>query len=187
MTKQIKKLVATVAIALSLCLLGCSSGNETASSVPSEATKNGIQEEIENTQVHDYTMDLIAGYDRPDSLTEYQILQLKYPQSQRVFYTFSKNTLSTIREDADTEHDATVNSALMNIKAGRAQEVPVDGHVGALEKHVNGSGDDASYTYRVEWFVANTSYSVSFTYDGEHADQLKPYAESFYKTIKMIQ
>ena len=33
----------------------------------------------------------------------------------------------------------------------------------------------------------NTSYSIGFTYDGEHVDQLKPYAESFYKTIKMIQ
>ena len=186
MTNKLKAIAVTAAIALSLCLFGCSSESNNTSTGSSEASKDTIFREVENAQVHDYTVDLIKGYESPDSLTDYQSLQLKYPQSQRVFYTISKHTLSSTRENANAEHDPTVNSALMDIKSGRSEEVDVDGHIGALGKHVNGTGDDASYNYELEWFVANTSYRIAFTYDGLHADELKPYAESFYKTIKMI-
>lgn len=188
MTKHLRLIITTTAtIVLSLCLLGCSSESGNASTETPEVSKDTILGEVENAQVHDYTVDLVKGYESPDSLTEYQTFQLKYPESQRVFYTISKHTLSSSRENADAEHDPTVNSALMKIKSGMSEEVQIDNHVGALTKNVNGSDEDASYNYTVEWFVGNTSYSIGFTYDGKHVDQLKPYAESFYKTIKMIQ
>ena len=103
-------------------------------------------------------------------------------QSESLFLTVSSNQLGN-HSGISAEDNPSINSALMDLEAGRGTQVDVDGHVGCLQKFQYGSNQ--SYGIEVDWFVGDTSYSVTVSYPQSEYERYSEFIDGFYSTIKI--
>ena len=137
---------------------------------------------LETVQFNGFAMDIPAGWaERYGDLTAIDgVVQLQ--QSEDLFLTISVFG-STNNSSTPSEDNPSVNSALMDLEAGRGSQVDVDGHIGCLQKSQYGS--EQKYVDSLRWFVDDTSYSVSVSYPQSEYDYYAEFIDDFYRTIEM--